>query len=196
MKVKPPIFRGKQQSLHCSIGIDQNDALSFVYHLTDDTGHDPTFVDEVLNDIFGRWNIRNETILLKSGNAENQYKDEYTFAYYQNLADKYNVQVICLYGVAGHGKGLIDAISSFGVKSILRKDIVTGDRWCKNSEEMCLHLRKVQPERTHADKSVIYQHIDTVKIEAKRMKRPQLPEAAFTRLKAREQENIVSTISL
>ena len=63
MKVKPPIFRGKQQSLHCSIGIDQNDALSFVYHLTDDTGHDPTFVDEVLNDIFGRWNIRNEIIL-------------------------------------------------------------------------------------------------------------------------------------
>ena len=57
---------------------------------------------------------------------------------------------------------------------------------------MCLHLRKVKD----ADKSVIYQHIDTVKIEAKRVKRPQLPEAAFTRLKAREQENIVSTISL
>ena len=122
-------FSGKQQFLHCSIVIDGNDALSYVYRLSDDTGHDPTFVDEVLNDIFGRWNIRNETILLKSDNAGNQYKDKYAFVYYQNLTDKYNVRLIRLYGAAGHGKELIDAMSSFGVKSILRKDILTGDVW-------------------------------------------------------------------
>ena len=53
-------FSGKQQSLYCSIVIDENDAMIYVYHLSDDTGHDPTFVDEALNDIFGKWNIRNE----------------------------------------------------------------------------------------------------------------------------------------
>ena len=79
------------------------------------------------------------------------------------MADKYNVQIIRLYGAAGHGKGLIDAMSSFSVKLILRKDIVTGDVWYKNSEEMCLHLRKVQPESTHADKTMIYQNIDLLK---------------------------------
>jgi len=73
--------------------------LYHVYHLSDDTGHDPSFVDEVLNDIFSRWKIQKETIILKNYNAGNQYK------------------------------GLIDAMSSFGVKSILRKDIVTGDVW-------------------------------------------------------------------
>ena len=62
-------FLGKQQSVHCSIVIDENDALSYVYHVSDDTGQDPTFIDEVLNDIFLRWNICNETILLKSDNA-------------------------------------------------------------------------------------------------------------------------------
>ena len=134
--------------------------MSYVYHLSDDTGHDPTFVDEVLNDIFLRWNICNETILLKSDNTPNQYKDKYAFAYYQDLANKYNVRIVRLYGAAGHGKGLIDAMSSFGVKSILRKDIVTGDVWYKNSEEMCKHLRKVQPERTKGDKTMIYQHLD------------------------------------
>ena len=67
-------FSGKQHSLHCIIVIDENDALSYVYHLSDDTGHDPIFVDETLNDIFGKWNIRNETILFKSDNAGNQYK--------------------------------------------------------------------------------------------------------------------------
>ena len=52
-EVQTAHFSGKQQSLHCSIVIDENDALSYVYHLSDDIGRDPTFVNEVLNDIFG-----------------------------------------------------------------------------------------------------------------------------------------------
>ena len=112
-----------------------------------------------------------------SDNAPNQYKDKYAFAYYQNLANKYNVRIVRLYGAEEHGKELIDAMSSFGVNSILTKDIVTGDVWYKNSEEMCKHLRKVQPEHTKGDKTMIYQHLDPVKIDSKRMKRPQLPIA-------------------
>ena len=68
-------------------------------------------------------------------------------------------------------------MSSFDVKSILRKNIVISDIWYKNSEEMCKHLRKVQLERTKGDKTMIYQHLDPVKIDAKRMTRPQLPIA-------------------
>ena len=69
--------------------------------------------------------------------------------------------------MAGHDKKLIDAMLSFSVKSILRKDFVRGDVWHRNSEKMCLHLRKVQPKRTHGDKTIIYQHIDPIKIDAK-----------------------------
>ena len=174
-EVQTAHFSEKQQSLHCSIVIDENDALSYVYHLSDDTGHDPTFVDEVLNDIFGRWNIRNEKILLKSGNAGNQYEGKYAYAYYQNMADKYNVRIIRLYGAAGHGKGLIDAMSSFSVKLILRKTLQ--QQAYGISEKMCLHLRKIQPDRTHADKTMIYQRINPVKVDVKRMNRPQLPIA-------------------
>ena len=53
-EVQTAHFSGKQQSLHCSILIDENDALSYVHHLCDDTGHEPTFVDEMLNYIFFR----------------------------------------------------------------------------------------------------------------------------------------------
>ena len=105
----------------------------------------------------------NETILLKSDNPPNQYKDKYAFAYYQDLVNKYNVRPVWLYGAAGHGKGLIDAMPCFGVKSIFGKDIVTGDVWYKNSEEMCKHLRKIKPEGTKGDKTMIYQHLDPVK---------------------------------
>ena len=44
-----------------------------------------------------------------------------------NISNKYNVRIIRIYGAAGHGKGLIDAMSSFGVKAILRRDIVSHD---------------------------------------------------------------------
>ena len=44
------------------------------------------------------------------------------------------------YGAAGHGKGVIDAMSSFGVKSILRRDIIAFDRWFGNSREIVDYL--------------------------------------------------------
>ena len=40
--------------------------VKFVYHLSDDTTHDPSFVQQVLEDIFDRWEIRDETIVVKS----------------------------------------------------------------------------------------------------------------------------------
>ena len=42
-----------------------------------------------------------------------------------NLSNKYNVWIIRIYGAAGHGKGLIGAMSSFGVKVILKRDIIS-----------------------------------------------------------------------
>ena len=36
----------------------------------------------------------------------------------QNLADGFNVVTVRIFGAAGHGKGLIDAMTSFGVKSV------------------------------------------------------------------------------
>ena len=59
----------------------------------------------------------------------------------------------------------------------LGKTLLLGDVWYKNSEEMCKHLTKVQPERTKGDKTMIYQYLDPVKIDAKRITRPQLPIA-------------------
>ena len=47
--------------------------------MNDDTVHDSTFVNEVLEDIFSRWNIRDEIIIVKSDNAPTQYKNKNAF---------------------------------------------------------------------------------------------------------------------
>ena len=122
-EVQDAHFSGKQYSLHCSIVIPGEN--KYVYHLSDDKRHDATFVHEVLVDIFEKWGIKDETVIIKSDNAPSQYKNKYAFASMQNLANKYNVTIVRIFGAAGHGKGLIDAMSSFGVKAILRRDIVT-----------------------------------------------------------------------
>ena len=47
-------FSGKQYSLQCStVEPGEN---KYVYYFSDDTNHDPAFANEVLEDIFKRWN--------------------------------------------------------------------------------------------------------------------------------------------
>ena len=93
-------------------------------NLCDGTTHDPSFGQQVLEDIFNRWEIRDETIVVKSDNAPTQYKNKWAFESYSSLTKKYNIRIIRIYGAAGHGKGVIDKMSSFGVKSILKRDII------------------------------------------------------------------------
>ena len=82
---------------------------------------------------------------IQSDNAPTQYKKKHAFALQQKLADDFNLGIIKTYGAAGHGKGVIDAISSFGVKNIPRKDIVTHDVFFNNSAEIADYLSSINP---------------------------------------------------
>ena len=158
-------FSRKQYALHCPIV--QPGEVKFVYHLSDDRTHDPSFVQQVLEDIFDRWEIRDETIVVKSDNAPTQYKNKWAFESYNSLAKKYNVRIIRIYGAAGHGKGVIDAMSSFGVKSILKRDIIGLDVWFGDSRDICeyLDMRK--------DPSMSYSVIDQAAVDRNAWKRRQ-----------------------
>ena len=137
-EVQEAHFSGKQYTLHCAIV--QPGEVKFIYHLSDDTTHDPSFVQQVLEDIFDRWEIRDETIVVKSDNAPTQYKNKWAFESYSSLAKKYHVRIIRIYGAAGYGKGVIDTMSSFGVKSILKRDITGLDVWFGDNRYICEYL--------------------------------------------------------
>ena len=62
------------------------------------------------------------------------------------MADESGLRVIRTYGAAGHGKGVIDAMSSFGAKNILRYDIITRDVFFNDSEAIVDYLAKNKPE--------------------------------------------------
>ena len=78
-------------------------------------------------------------------NAPTKYKNKHAFPLLQKLADDFNLRIILTYGAAGHGKGAINAMPNFGVKNILRKDIVTQDVFFKNSAEIADYLSSINP---------------------------------------------------
>ena len=162
-EVQEAHFSGKQYALHCAIA--QPGKVKFVYHLSDDTSHDPSFVQQVLEDIFDRWEIRDETIVVKSDNAPTQYKNKWAFESYSSLAKKYHGRIIQIYGAAGYGKGVIDVMSSFGVKSILKRDITGLDVWFGDNRYICEYLDR------RKDPCMSYSFIYQAAVDRKRMEK-------------------------
>ena len=101
-----------------------------------------------------RYDIKNEDVIIQSDNAPAQYKNRHTFALLQNLVDELSLRIIRTYDAAGHGKGTIDAMSSFGVKNVFRRAIVTQDTFCDKSEEIVDYLKIKNPQ-------FYYAYIDT-----------------------------------
>ena len=110
--------------MHCAI-FDPSE-MRYHYHLSDDMKHDAVFVDYVLRDIIARYVIKNEDFWIQS-DVSNQYKSKHSFGLLQQLADEFGLGIIRTYGAAGHSNGAIDGMSSFGMKNISRKEIVTRD---------------------------------------------------------------------
>ena len=67
-------------------------------------------------------------------------RTKYSFGLLNTLASEFSLQIIHTYGAAGHGKGAIDGVSSFGVKNVLRKDIVTHNVLFNKSEDVVDYL--------------------------------------------------------
>ena len=85
----------------------------------------------------------------------------HAFASLQKLANEFNVRIIRTYGAAGHGKGTIDEMPSFGVKNVLKRDIVTHDIFFDTSEEIVDYLHIKNPQ-------FYYAHIDPEYLSRKR----------------------------
>ena len=111
-----------------------------MHHTSNGTTHDPSFVELVLENITEKRGINHGTVMIKSDNAPTQYRYKWTFGSMQRLTGKYSVTVTRVYGAAGHGKGLIDAMSSFGVNNTLRQSMITNDWWFEISLDICSHI--------------------------------------------------------
>ena len=103
---------------------DEDAFNKYIYHFSNETSHDSQFYYAIADDLM----TNNDQCLIshfKSDNCSQQYKSHFVFANWRALAKKYSKTILLYYGISGHGKGLVDSMSSFGVKGPLRKSIIT-----------------------------------------------------------------------
>ena len=66
-------------------------------------------------------------IRIKSENCATQYKSKYVLEARHTLAVKTNELIVTFYETSGHGKGLVDVTSSFGVKAPICRAVLSED---------------------------------------------------------------------
>ena len=83
----------------------------------------------VIEDVLIRYPVIVDSGILvsRSDNCSTQYKSRFVFAQLEELAKKYSIDIFWFYGTPGHGRGLVDAMSSFGCKAPIKKAIITED---------------------------------------------------------------------
>ena len=97
---------------------------------------------QVIEDIVTKYPevIENDNLVLRSDNCASQYKSKFVFSHMKELAAKYQIRVSWFYGEPGHGRGLVDAMSSFGCKGPLRMSIITENNWFDTANESIYKL--------------------------------------------------------
>ena len=121
-------FSGKQTTLHCSVThIPNQPNLSYAYHLSDSTTHNSTFTELVqrslIYELFPEA-LEYPLLRFKSDNVSTQYCSRFVFENYLKLSSEINLPIIVYFGVNGHGKGTVDAMSGWGLKHLLGKQLL------------------------------------------------------------------------
>ena len=136
-------FSGKQFTLQFAI-IEPFDTC-YHYHLSNDTKHDPFCVDQVLrispSNMISKTRICGSKAIMHQSSIKISMRLLYYKSQLMTLILESSEPTVQL----AHGKGVIDIMSSFGVKNILRKDIVTHDVFFNNSAEIADYLSSINP---------------------------------------------------
>ena len=80
---------------------------------------------------------------IKSDNCSTKHKCKYVFGKCKQLASEIRILIICYFGLSGHVKGLVDAISGFGVQGPLRKAVVTEDLYYDSAQDIVSYLQEL-----------------------------------------------------
>ena len=125
-----------QKGIIVHSGIMQEGGVkSYHAHLSDDRFQDQVFVNHVLDKMLEESSLKEgDKLIIESDNCTSQYKCAEHFSGLQDIARKYKVTVIRVYGVAGHGKGDVDHVGGLA-KVCVRREIVAGEA-LYNSEDM------------------------------------------------------------
>ena len=142
-------FNKTNYSLHCTVQHvdpgkypDLKSPYLYLYHFSDCMKHNFAYTSIVANHCIDHNTTLPEIIRRKNDNCGVQYKCSDVFGEYQIMSKKFNRKVLIYYGPSGHGKGLVDAMSAFGVKGPLLRKVLTEEFSYNSSEDICTAMKE------------------------------------------------------
>ena len=128
----------QQVTVHSGI-LKYNGKKNYIAHFSGDRKYDQLFVDNAVKNIIGNADLTSTSaILIQSDNCSSQYKSARHFSHLQKLANSQQKEVLCLWSIAGHGKGEVDYVG--GVAKIAIKHAISNDFFFENSSDMVQYL--------------------------------------------------------
>ena len=131
------------------------DFNSYIYHLSDNRKHNHNFTNAVVSSLIEHYPDV-QIYRLQSNNCSEQYKCFNVFPLFLQLAMEHNKMFIYHYGVKGHGKWLVDTMTGFGLKTPLRKAIVTEDIFYDSAKKLYKYISEIMKD----DNTKIYKYLD------------------------------------
>ena len=130
----------EQKTVHSGIS-KQNGRKVYTIHISNDRIHDQAFVRHVVEEMLEDLEITpGMTIIVKSDNCAKQYKSAENFYDMQDLANKYEVNILRAFGIVVHGKAEVDHVGGLAKISI-RRQIAAGG-FLQTATEMADFLRE------------------------------------------------------
>ena len=126
------------------IQVSNSSKITYVYLISDDITHDSVIKFQIICDTISkrpeveckRPEVEENVLVVRSDNCQDQCKCKFAFHEMKKLASKFGITIVWLYDEAGYGRGLVNAISSFGYKMQLRYEIAINDSWFEYASQM------------------------------------------------------------
>lgn len=136
----------KQISIHSGVGTDDGNAQKIYFgHISEDRTHDQSYILLSAEDAVSQLPAHLLSLVLRSDNASN-FKCAEAFHDMQKFANKYDITLVRVYGIAGHGKSEVDSCGGH-LKTPARKHIAKGNI-LRSAKEVCSFLSdKYDPEK-------------------------------------------------
>ena len=128
-----PHWHHDQITFHSGI-VKVNDYKYYYIHTSEDRNHDNVFVDEVLLQMIEDSPSTTKTVLINGDNCSNQYKCIQHFSKLQDLGTNKGKTIVCIWSIAGHGKGEVDHVGGLGKVTI--RQAIAGGHLVKEVYEM------------------------------------------------------------
>ena len=161
----------KQVSILCGVGSfqAQDGTMQKIYfgHVSEDRNHDQGYILLSLSDALTVLPVRN-TLILRSDNASN-FKCAESFYDMQQLANKQSINVVRVYGAAGHSKHEVDSCGGH-LKNPPRKHISKGNN-LRSASHICEFLTNKYDSQKYCNPIYHLKEISGDDLETERDKR-------------------------